>query len=212
MFLYFTVRLNLALLPAFKCTFPLCEKYFNRHDNLLQHLKVHRQSNGSPDDSPPAQKISFQMEMELDEVFAVESASAPPQHGRHSRLQHRSYSPAEEDPTSPVSPPARPRTIYDAFPHRYGPFALSTTSAPPMMYSHLNHSNVLEGHATENPQVPIGGPITMHENLTSNEAMSILSNVAASTLRMEVSSLRTELPQSPVDMRTSMGVLSMGQC
>ncbi|KAF8970359.1 hypothetical protein BDZ97DRAFT_1652494 [Flammula alnicola] len=26
----------------FKCTFPLCQKYFNRHDNLLQHLKVHR--------------------------------------------------------------------------------------------------------------------------------------------------------------------------
>ncbi|KAF8641105.1 hypothetical protein AX17_000748 [Amanita inopinata Kibby_2008] len=27
----------------FKCTYPLCEKLFNRHDNLLQHLKVHRE-------------------------------------------------------------------------------------------------------------------------------------------------------------------------
>ncbi|GLB43676.1 putative zinc finger, C2H2 type [Lyophyllum shimeji] len=27
----------------FKCTFPLCNKHFNRHDNLLQHLKVHKE-------------------------------------------------------------------------------------------------------------------------------------------------------------------------
>ncbi|KAJ8496995.1 hypothetical protein ONZ45_g12240 [Pleurotus djamor] len=26
----------------FKCTHPACDKYFNRHDNLLQHLKVHK--------------------------------------------------------------------------------------------------------------------------------------------------------------------------
>ncbi|KAJ7052180.1 hypothetical protein C8F01DRAFT_931498, partial [Mycena amicta] len=25
----------------FPCTFPTCDKFFNRHDNLLQHLKVH---------------------------------------------------------------------------------------------------------------------------------------------------------------------------
>jgi hypothetical protein len=37
-------------IPAFKCTFPLCEKYFNRHDNLLQHLKVHRQANSLSDE------------------------------------------------------------------------------------------------------------------------------------------------------------------
>src|ERR1700722_13801168 len=28
--------------PAFKCTYSGCEKHFNRHDNLLQHLKVHK--------------------------------------------------------------------------------------------------------------------------------------------------------------------------
>lgn len=31
-------------LPAFKCTYPECDKNFNRHDNLLQHLKVHKQA------------------------------------------------------------------------------------------------------------------------------------------------------------------------
>jgi len=28
--------------PAFKCSHPACYKFFNRHDNLLQHLKVHK--------------------------------------------------------------------------------------------------------------------------------------------------------------------------
>ncbi|EGN93773.1 hypothetical protein SERLA73DRAFT_63698, partial [Serpula lacrymans var. lacrymans S7.3] len=26
----------------FKCTHPMCDKRFNRHDNLLQHLRVHK--------------------------------------------------------------------------------------------------------------------------------------------------------------------------
>lgn len=29
---------------AFKCGFPSCDKFFNRHDNLLQHQKVHKDS------------------------------------------------------------------------------------------------------------------------------------------------------------------------
>ncbi|KAF8633581.1 hypothetical protein AX15_001374 [Amanita polypyramis BW_CC] len=43
----------------FKCTYPECEKLFNRHDNLLQHLKVHKDPSKpgkrpqqSPSDSP----------------------------------------------------------------------------------------------------------------------------------------------------------------
>lgn len=40
----------------FKCTFSQCEKMFNRHDNLLQHLKVHREpvdQTNAPASSPP---------------------------------------------------------------------------------------------------------------------------------------------------------------
>lgn len=29
-------------LAAFKCSYPSCDKFFNRHDNLLQHQKVHK--------------------------------------------------------------------------------------------------------------------------------------------------------------------------
>ena len=28
--------------PAYECSHPSCDKFFNRHDNLLQHLKVHK--------------------------------------------------------------------------------------------------------------------------------------------------------------------------
>ena len=41
----------LTLFLAFKCTH--CEKYFNRHDNLLQHLKIHRE----PHETPPLQSL-----------------------------------------------------------------------------------------------------------------------------------------------------------
>ena len=52
----------------------------------------------------------------------------------------------------------------------------------------------------------------MHGDVSSSEAMNILTNVAVSRLRMEVSSLRTELPRSPVDMRTMVGTMQMNPC
>lgn len=48
--------------PAFKCTYPQCDKFFNRHDNLLQHLKVHKQilanrfADSTDDAQPPRHK------------------------------------------------------------------------------------------------------------------------------------------------------------
>jgi hypothetical protein len=32
----------LNVCSAFECSHPSCDKHFNRHDNLLQHLKVHK--------------------------------------------------------------------------------------------------------------------------------------------------------------------------
>ncbi|KAF7965247.1 hypothetical protein HWV62_44884, partial [Athelia sp. TMB] len=37
----------------FQCSHPACDKFFNRHDNLLQHQKVHK-GFSSPKDSPDA--------------------------------------------------------------------------------------------------------------------------------------------------------------
>ncbi|EPQ60195.1 hypothetical protein GLOTRDRAFT_134921 [Gloeophyllum trabeum ATCC 11539] len=36
----------------FQCTYPSCEKFFSRHDNLLQHQKIHRDYNFSQDPDP----------------------------------------------------------------------------------------------------------------------------------------------------------------
>lgn len=38
------------LFLAFKCAHPSCDKFFNRHDNLLQHQKVHKDY-ASPENS-----------------------------------------------------------------------------------------------------------------------------------------------------------------
>ncbi|KAK1229468.1 hypothetical protein PQX77_007462 [Marasmius sp. AFHP31] len=42
---------------AFKCTFANCDKFFNRHDNLLQHIKVHKAyvASSSTGDEEPAE-------------------------------------------------------------------------------------------------------------------------------------------------------------
>jgi hypothetical protein len=37
---------------AFACSYPSCDKFFNRHDNLLQHLKVHKDFTPPPRDGP----------------------------------------------------------------------------------------------------------------------------------------------------------------
>src|ERR1700675_4648323 len=41
-------------MTAFACSYPSCDKFFNRHDNLLQHLKVHK------DFSPPPPEDTLQ--------------------------------------------------------------------------------------------------------------------------------------------------------
>lgn len=43
---------------AFPCTFPSCNKFFNRHDNLLQHVKVHRNGDDLDAEGSPAPEDS----------------------------------------------------------------------------------------------------------------------------------------------------------
>jgi len=147
-----TLLMPLAFFPtsaAFKCTFPLCQKYFNRHDNLLQHLKVHRDPESKA--KVPAQKSGPEPR------YASTSTSSPPAEPRE-----RSFSPADE-PESPVGPVSAPRTIYNAFPRT--------------AYNPYQSLSAAESYAPHNP-------------------IHLLASMA-------VSSLRTELPQSPVDPRGS---------
>jgi len=45
---YLCLDLSQCTCVAFKCTHESCGKFFNRHDNLLQHLKVHNQNSEDP--------------------------------------------------------------------------------------------------------------------------------------------------------------------
>jgi hypothetical protein len=43
--------------PAFQCKHPGCSRYFNRHDNLLQHQKVHKDPSFVPAPDDEAQDV-----------------------------------------------------------------------------------------------------------------------------------------------------------
>jgi hypothetical protein len=89
----------------FKCTFPNCEKLFNRHDNLLQHLKVHRE----PDQG--IQRLSFSPENESENENEGRLSNDP------------DSSPCRASP--PVAPP-HPNLTY----HPTNPVVYSTVSPP----------------------------------------------------------------------------------
>ncbi len=92
----------------FSCSFQvllsLVPEIFNRHDNLLQHLKVHR-------DVVPKDDVSTTGRGSRSASAAPVAPPSPPMH----YLRERSYSP-DDEPPSP-GPPANPipRRIYNAF-------------------------------------------------------------------------------------------------
>ena len=50
--------LSVLIATAFKCDHGNCGRSFTRHDNLLQHLKNHRQSHDSPAEFGPLERVS----------------------------------------------------------------------------------------------------------------------------------------------------------
>ena len=129
----------------FKCTYPQCEKFFNRHDNLLQHLKVHKEA-----------KATRSSKSSGEGSRPTTPTSSGPVQG-----QEGFDSPASEGGPESPNMSARPRTIYD---HQ-----------PALLYS---------GYA--NPAFDASMSLPTENRYVSN---------------MAVSSLRTELPQSPTDSR-----------
>jgi len=61
------------LFLAFQCTYPQCEKYFNRHDNLLQHYKVHRE----PHERSTLPSLSPHPDLGDVQVYASQRAESP---------------------------------------------------------------------------------------------------------------------------------------
>jgi hypothetical protein len=168
---------------AFKCTFPLCQKFFNRHDNLLQHLKVHRdvvptdaEGKSASASAPPSTSAPSPPPRRA-------TASPPTAHRR--RARERSYSPADEADSEPVSTTNNssiPRTIYNAFP-----------MPMPSYHQHLHPAHPLHSHLPIHHEHSLYAPSlhpTMSSYASTSETMSRITNMA-------VSSLRTELPHPP---------------
>ena len=133
---------------AFQCTYPRCEKYFNRHDNLLQHLKVHRE----PDERPTLQNLCILPTRYLGEAQVCAS--------------QRAESPMDEpvSPVSPLSPVSSPRSIYRRIPsspyHAYSA-PCSITTEPTSIITNMAVSSlrtVLPHSPTENRVHSIPSP------------------------------------------------------
>ena len=98
---------------AFQCTFPQCEKHFNRHDNLLQHLKVHKEPQERPTlqnlrifPPPYLEEVQQRAESPMDESDSLVSSTPPRSNYREvlSNSYHTysaPYSPSE--PTSLIT-------------------------------------------------------------------------------------------------------------
>ncbi|KAG2022542.1 STE-12 alpha [Coprinopsis cinerea AmutBmut pab1-1] len=118
----------------FKCTYPECEKYFNRHDNLLQHLKVHKESK-----VPRGGKSSAH----------TSRPSTPPS---TSQQREDFDSPASEGASE--SAPARPRTIYDHQPGLYSGYVNSGPFEGPTEPIRFVTNMAVSSLRTEIPQSP----------------------------------------------------------
>ena len=145
---------QLMSLTAFKCTYPECEKLFNRHDNLLQHLKVHKEMKRTRESSSGLSNDTDQEDHVDDTATSSRIASVP------------------------VSPPVTPSQPL-RFPDLYKP---ATTVIHPTASSHLPTTIIsYTSIASYTASTPV----------LSSEPLGFSTNMA-------VSSIRTEIPSSPL--------------
>lgn len=92
-------RIYLRNPKAFKCLHPLCDKHFNRHDNLLQHLKVHKELT--------VRESTYLEDTEIE----LRQKTSPPLSPIQPPLPSQSYYPTNDDYES-TTQHARMNTIY----------------------------------------------------------------------------------------------------
>ncbi|KAK2462855.1 hypothetical protein APHAL10511_005053 [Amanita phalloides] len=103
----------------FKCTYPQCEKLFNRHDNLLQHLKVHREPIKRIRQSSSG--LSFDTEQDDAIDYDVTSKSVTP-------------------PPPPVSKPVAHQTHH--LPELYKPMSIHPAARVPLPTTVISYSSI----------------------------------------------------------------------
>lgn len=117
-------------MTAFKCTYAQCEKLFNRHDNLLQHLKVHRE---------PIKRIrqsSLESSADTEHDDAVQPASS-----------------SKGSTPAPVSLPVVPQTH-----HSYKPTAppIRTIARLPLPTTVISYSSIASYRTSPLTSEPLG--------------------------------------------------------
>ncbi|KAJ7656951.1 hypothetical protein DFH06DRAFT_1132159 [Mycena polygramma] len=149
-------------LPPFPCTFPSCHKFFNRHDNLLQHVKVHRPDNGNGSNSGYDDDADADADADEDAVGSI----------------------------APDSPPASPRGKFKS--HSFDSHGLTGMNG-----SGMNGNAMGMGLSTAITYPTLGAPsVGMGMAYTPFPFRPTMMQRARTG--MAVSSLRTELPDSPV--------------
>ncbi|ESK92400.1 hypothetical protein Moror_4577 [Moniliophthora roreri MCA 2997] len=157
----------------FKCTFPDCEKYFNRHDNLLQHVKVHRQQQAiSPSPEPTTPPLPRR-------TTSSSSSYSNPLLSLAAAAAH----PLKSSPTLPNlanHSPSDTETIYSST------STLATSSSQASLFPQLRQTY---------SQMCFSPPVGRTIYDSANESTSFSSRSG-----MNVSSLRTEMPERKMEM------------
>ena len=139
--------------PAFKCSYPSCDKFFNRHDNLLQHQKVHKDYSSPQnmnDSYGPLQRIQQGPHYNSDHAPPTENIIVPQPYAIFSSYHHGPLSGSigfgtnmavsslrTELSPSQVEPPPLPPSLGDGPPPQSHYRASYEHGPPPQMNTQL---------------------------------------------------------------------------
>ena len=124
----------MILAIAFKCGFPSCDKFFNRHDNLLQHQKVHKDSVIAPSQLSRLHTNDTYSPLQRPPHFAQAPNSSPEENLNHSQ-----------------TPPPYAHTIFPSYPLS-GSVGYGTNMAVSSLRTELSPSQVQVENAHHPPK------------------------------------------------------------
>ncbi|KAL1692126.1 hypothetical protein GGG16DRAFT_124335 [Schizophyllum commune] len=172
----------------FQCSYPTCTKTFNRHDNLLQHLKVHKDMPEQPQSNTRDRTNSYShLPQPNDDAIASPTTPAAPYNKSATAqplLRVPAYDPGPQQPAhASFFGYAHPQR--GSFTQAYGQFAA---------YVPAGYQPAPVGYATQTGYVAQAGYPSQLGYATYAPTGATELPIATN---MAISSLRTEIPQSP---------------